>query len=217
MIEYPKIETLYDRDVSTFKVMPDNLRMAEFGIIKSWYVTEKVDGTNVRVMWSAENQKLIFGGRTDNAQMPVTLMQHLSDTFKPEMFFEFDTDVILFGEGYGEKIQKGGGNYRKGVGFRLFDILIGKWWMEPDNVHNIADKFNIKTVPVVDVITDLPKSYEDLANIVGLESSVAQEDDGAGLQPEGIVARSIPLLFCRNSMRLMWKLKYRDFQNGKTS
>ena len=214
MIEYPKIETLYDRDIKTFKVMVDALRMPEFGIIKSWRVTEKIDGTNVRVFWSASDKKLTFGGRTDNAQMPVTLMSYLNETFKPEMFGGFDSDVTLFGEGYGEKIQKGGGNYRKGVAFRLFDVLIGTWWLEPENVNGIAEQLNINTVPFQATITELPKSLSDLVSIVGVLSSTAQEDGGAGLQPEGIVARSCPLLFCRNGGRLMWKLKFRDFPNG---
>jgi len=34
MIEYPKIETLYDRDKETFKVIPDMLRWKEFDLIR---------------------------------------------------------------------------------------------------------------------------------------------------------------------------------------
>jgi len=214
MIEYPKIETLYDRDTSTFKVNPEKIRMPEFEIIKKWHVTEKIDGTNVRVAWLIEEKRLVFGGRTDNAQMPVQLISYLQDTFKPEMFMDFDADVTLFGEGYGEKIQKGGGNYRRGVSFRLFDVLIGKWWLEPDSIANVADRIGICTAPVLGVIESLPTTIVDLVNIVGEHSRTAMLDGGAGLRPEGIVARSMPLLFCRNGGRVMWKLKFKDFPDG---
>lgn len=212
MIEYPKIETLYDRDPKTFKVMIDRVRLPEFNLIKSWHITEKVDGTNIRVEWFASEKKLVFGGRTDNAQMPTNLMVYLQETFKPEMFASFENDMILFGEGYGEKIQKGGGNYRKGVSFRLFDVLIGKWWLENNSVRDIAYKLDIEIVPDLGVITSLPASKFELEVLTQNESKVALWDGGVGMIPEGIVAHTQPLLFTRKGDRLMWKLKFKDFQ-----
>jgi ATP-dependent RNA circularization protein (DNA/RNA ligase family) len=211
MLEYPKIETLYDRDPKTFKVMTDRLRLSEFQIIKSWHITEKVDGTNIRVEWIASEKRLIFGGRTDNAQMPTNLMVYLQETFKPEIFTDFENDMILFGEGYGEKIQKGGGNYRKGVSFRLFDVLIGKWWLEPDSIKAISDKLNIETVPDLGIIRTLPTSKFELEVLTEGKSKVAIWDGGTGCEPEGIVARTHPLLFTRKGERVMWKLKFKDF------
>jgi hypothetical protein len=213
MISYPKIETLYDRDPKTFKVIPEKLRMPEFEIINRWYITEKIDGTNVRVMWNAAEKKLIFGGRTDNAQMPTFLLSYLQETFKPEMFEGFDGDIILFGEGYGEKIQKGGGNYRKGVSFRLFDVLIGRWWLEPSSVIDIAlTKFHIETVPFLGIISNFPQTKEDLNHISGGYSLTSrQENERMDVLPEGVVARSLPLLFNRKGERVMWKLKFKDF------
>ena len=211
MTEYAKIETLYNRDPKTFKVIPGEFRLAEFNNIKEWIVTEKIDGTNIRVIWYADTKGLFFCGRTDAAQIPTNLMVYLQETFKPEMFSEFDKDIILFGEGYGEKIQKGGGNYRKGVSFRLFDVLIGAWWLEPENVAEIAYMLGIKTVPSLGKITNLPESNGDLMLITDMHSHTAYEDGGAGMIPEGIVARTKPLLFTRKGERLVWKLKFKDF------
>jgi hypothetical protein len=211
MIEYPKLETLYDRDPKTFKVMTDRPRLPEFSLIKSWHITEKIDGTNIRIEWFAAEKRLIFGGRTDNAQMPTHLMVYLQETFKPEMFSSFENDMILFGEGYGEKIQKGGGNYRKGVSFRLFDVLIGRWWLENDSIRDIAYRLNIETVPDLGIITSLPTSKFELEILTRNESLVAIWDGGVGTVPEGIVARTQPLLFTRKGDRVMWKLKFRDF------
>ena len=213
MIEFPKIETLYDRDEKTRKVIIDKVRLPEFLAIKEWSVTEKVDGTNIRIGYS--DGKIDIGGRTDNAQIPTFLLSYLRDTFTVDKFAQAFPDggnVVLFGEGYGEKIQKGGGNYRKGVALRLFDVMVGEWWLERDGVIDVASKFNILPVPELGTITYLPQFATDLKTVLrGGQSIAAQEDGGAGLEAEGIVARSVPMLFNRRGHRVMWKLKFRDF------
>jgi len=215
MIEYQKIETVYNRDDKTHRVKVGELRMPEFGNIKLWTITEKVDGTNVRICLSPDGS-VFYGGRTDNAQMPVQLLNYLKEAFSADKLanaFEGprDYDVILFGEGYGEKIQKGGGLYRKGVSFRLFDVLIGEWWLELDSISDIANKLGIRTVPILGRIDSLPASLDALEILTHNQSMVAVEDGGVGCVAEGIVARTSPLLFTRKGERLLWKLKFRDF------
>lgn len=213
MIEYPKIETLYDRNPDTFKVIPDKLRLAEFRNIKRWHITEKVDGTNVRVIW--QDGAVSFNGRADNAQMPPFLFKYLSETFTTahmQSVFQ-DTNVTLYGEGYGAKIQKIGGLYRAGVSFRLFDVLIGRWWLNAGDVAAVADNLGIQSVPSFGEIDYLPNALAHLSfTMSGDRSVVAQQDGGQGLQAEGIIARTDPLLFTRNGNRLMWKLKFKDFE-----
>jgi hypothetical protein len=213
MIEYPKIETLYNRDPETFKVIPTLTRLKEFSIVNSWYVTEKIDGTNIRISWDTEAKTVTFGGRTDNAQIPSLLVNYLQDKFTPEVFAPvFDSSAILFGEGYGEKIQKVGGLYRKGVSFRLFDVLVGNWWLEPESLNEIAASLGIHTVPAIEIIQSLPKTLSDLWDILKVTRSLTSIlDDGAGCEPEGIVARSYPLLLTCSRARVMWKLKIKDF------
>jgi len=212
MIEYPKIETLYDRDERTHKVITSQLWLAEFGNIKTWHVTEKIDGTNVRISFTSPD-KIIFSGRTDNAQMPVKLLDHLLQVFTVDklaaVFQETESEVMIFGEGYGEKIQNGG-NYRSGISFRLFDILIGGWWLEPDSLTAIADGLGVKMVPYLGIIDNLPASRDELASILH-GSVVAAEEKGQEYQAEGIVARTHPLLLRRSGQRLVWKLKFKDF------
>lgn len=212
MIGYPKIETLYDRN-DRFKVMPDALRMPEFGLIQRWLVTEKVDGTNIRIHLAADGS-VVFGGRTDNAQIPAHLVQYLRTTFTDEAVrgaFEPGVSATLFGEGYGAKIQNGGA-YRQGVSFRLFDVLVGEWWLEPNTITDVAAKLNIATVPFLGEIARLPMAPSDLEEVLGGSISiVSQEDGGSGMRAEGIVARTVPGLFTRKGERLMWKLKFKDF------
>jgi hypothetical protein len=59
--------------------------------------------------------------------MPIPLLTHLQNTFTREKMLAVFPDVkkvILFGEGYGPKIQACGGRYRKDVSFILFDVVI---------------------------------------------------------------------------------------------
>ena len=218
MITYPKIETLYVRDMVKHKVLVDELRMPEFGLVKEWYLTEKIDGTNVRVNLDRSGS-VIFGGRTDEAMMHVSLMQYLSETFSPEkMQAAFadrgDADATLFGEGYGPKIQKGGGLYRNTVSFRLFDVRVGQLWLEPDNINAVATTLGVSSVTYVGTYANwLPSRFDDLKHVfrdTGM-SYTAVEDGGRGLQAEGVVARTVPLLLDRRGNRVMWKLKFRDF------
>lgn len=215
-MEYPKIETLYDRDEKTRKVITTKTRLPEFDNIKRWWLTEKIDETNIRILLSPEGS-IRFRGRTDNAQLPALLITYLENTFKLEKMqsvfpHTINSQIILFGEGYGEKIQNGG-NYRKGVAFRLFDVMVDQWWLEPANVEDIAAKLGIQNPPALGLIDSLPTSTADLADILGHDgkSITAFQDGGVGRRAEGIVARTCPLLLTRRGDRLMWKLKFRDF------
>jgi len=215
-MEYPKIETLYNRDMDTFKVTRE-LRCPEFGLIERWALTEKIDGTNVRIFLKADGS-VTFGGRTSKAQMPTHLLEYLQATFPAEKVaaaFDHGTEATLFGEGYGPKIQKGG-NYSPVVRFRLFDVVVlglgGRpWWLEWDDVEDVAGKLGIETVPVVHVY-DGPLTWDGLRGLVGSKSIVARLDEGDPDHiQEGIVARTRPMLLTRRGYPLRWKLKVKDF------
>src|SRR6185369_7978639 len=105
MSEYHKIETLYERDVKTFKVQPGALKNSVYGLIKTWQWTEKIDGTNIRVIWepaivaddsgavpAGRPESLRFGGKTDNAQINAGLMTWLQENVTLEKLREVFPD-----------------------------------------------------------------------------------------------------------------------------
>lgn len=155
MKEYHKIETLFERDMEgTKKLIEGKFRNESVEYLKDneWVFTEKVDGTNIRVYW--DGHRVAIGGRTDNAQLPGDLAQHLHDLFmtnEAEQLFEQkfgETEVYLFGEGYGGKIQSGGA-YSKEKKFILFDVMVGNTFLEREDIEGIARVFNVATVPVL--------------------------------------------------------------------
>lgn len=212
MNEYHKIQTVFKRDPETrFKtLLEDDYSLPELEYLKDneWVFTEKVDGTNIRVMYCAADNYIHFGGKTDRAQIPATLVERLREKFGPismsnaikEIFNE--TDICLYGEGYGEKIQKGGGNYKPTQDFVLFDVKIGDWWLQRKDVEDVANKLEIDIVPILGKGTLI--EMVECAK-VGIAST------WGGFQAEGIVARPSTELKTRSGHRIITKIKCKDF------
>lgn len=207
IIEYPKINTIWKRErEKPCRIMPGQFSRPEFETIDLWHVTEKIDGMNVRVIWDGET--VDFRGRTDRAQMPTNLMAHLKEAFPVEKMKEkFPGPVILFGEGYGAGIQNGG-NYSPDQKFILFDVLIDGWWLEPENVKDVAGCLEIDSVPAF-----CKMSTESAIDLVAGRERLLSEIAPKAIVAEGIVCRSVPGLFNRRGERVMWKLKVKDY-NG---
>ena len=206
-MKYPKIQTLYKRD-DNFKVDPAQIRWPEFAIVKRWLVTEKIDGRNHRVILDADGT-IEHRGRTDRAQFAdfeLEAARSIIDDSLVRATFDPGSTAVLYGELYGPKIQKGG-VYDDRIRFRLFDVLIGDWWLNWPDVEDVADKLGVETVPVIDTVDGFPTCYAELEDLIP-QSEVAAS---MGVQAEGIVARTDPLLFTRRGDRVMWKLKFKDF------
>lgn len=222
---YPKMQSLWKRDMDNDGIIIEgSYSKDEFKNINLWHVTEKIDGMNIRITYNAKNKTLDFRGRTDKAILPVELLDYLKTKFTLSKFqkvFEGNhTQVILFGEGYGGKIQCGG-NYRKDVSFILFDIWISGWWLKPIDVEKIGKQLGIDYVPVLGIYSTTEiismikyKLPNDLANKVYNYKFNKQIHN---LVMEGIVARSSPLVLFRNSNPLMFKLKVKDYEKLKES
>ena len=207
-MEYIKIPNIYKRETyGKNKLIIGEYSSDELRYLKdaNWYFTEKVDGTNIRVIW--DGYRVSFKGRTDRAQIPAHLVNRLEELFggenKEELFEQTfgKKEVILFGEGFGEKIQKGGGLYGP-VDFILFDVYIDGFWLNRGNVFDIADTFDIRTVPVVGVGT-----LDDGVEFVSGHPKSRLRD----AEMEGIVARPMIQMFSRTGDRIIVKIKCRDF------
>jgi len=215
-MRYPKIETAWLRDPDTHKVSPGLHRREEFGLVNKWMITEKIDGMNVRVFWNTITETLEFRGRSDNAQFHPLMLQMLRNEFLVHRLKDaFDDDcgqVILYGEGYGPKVQQGD-RYSEIHRFRLFDVLVDKSWLEWYDIQDVAEKIGIYHVPVlhcdVDYIPTCRRALQDLVT----QSEIAMIHGNHGVLAEGIVARTDPQLYMKNGQRLMWKSKFTDFAN----
>ena len=210
MREYHKIKTVYTRNPETnYKTLIEGeFASPEFKFLadNTWTWTEKIDGMNIRTMWDGES--IIFGGKTDRAQIPAELLNRLNERFllKKELFVKtFDyvnPQVCFYLEGVGPKIQKGGGNYGDKQDVVLFDIRIGEWWLKRTDVEEIAEIFDLPVSPII--------GYGTLYDMIELTKMGFISEYGI-FKAEGIVARPEVELKARNGSRIITKIKFKDF------
>jgi hypothetical protein len=228
-MEYPKINSLWKREGWYFEqdkkkskdyqegrqsFIIGDYANPEFGNIRNWLVDEKVDGTNIRIYFQKSfdgegEPTVVFCGRTANAQLPCHLLERLQEIFTVEKLMQaFPLDpggkVVLYGEGYGPKIQGCGSNYRKDAGFILFDVVVGHWWLQRGDVIDIAMKLGIPIVPSFGILTE-PEIVELVKSKPLSKCSIVPQ------MIEGVVCRSEPLMLFRNQEPVKWKLKCKEF------
>ena len=207
MEKYHKIQTVYLRDpANKYKTLLEGqFALPEFEYLSDneWVFTEKVDGTNIRIDWDCE--RVLFGGRTDKAQIPTFLFAELQYFYPADKFSTVypETPMTLYGEGYGAKIQKGGGNYiPDGVSFVLFDVMIGGNYLDRENVEDIAQHLSVDVVPVV--------GRGNLTDAVEMAREGFKSQWGNHIA-EGLVMRPAVELVSRTGKRIISKIKYKDF------
>jgi len=212
MTEYHKIQTIFKRDEKTnFKtLLYGQYSIPEFEYLKDnqWLWLEKIDGMNLRILW--DGSSVTFAGKTNKADIPKFMLEKLTSLFDSRMFKEkfYEGSVCLYGEGYGNKIQKVGNSYiSTGVNFILFDCKIGHWWMERESLVDIADYFNIDVVPIIGAGT-LNEAIEHCK--AGFKSVISEDKD---LNAEGLVLKPAYELFALNGHRIITKIKTKDFQS----
>ncbi len=218
--EYQKINTLFKRDCNNV-IMPDEWAdpMFEYLANTKWEATEKVDGTNIRIIITSPATEgapvgVAFRGRTDAAQIPGHLLKRLEELFPVDKMTEqfnpavrpLKDTIVLYGEGYGEKIQSGGRYVRGGADFILFDVRVGDWWLLRDKVESIADALGIKAIPFMGYMT-IPEAIEYVRR--GFTSQIAADPT---LPAEGLVLKTPMGLLDRTGHRIVAKVKTVDFR-----
>lgn len=212
MEKYTKIDGIYIRDNVTKKVIIGKYtdKTIEYLNDIEWIGTEKIDGMNIRVCW--DGYDIEFRGRTDRAVIPIKLLEHLKKTFDCHELFEQkfgEKEVILFGEGYGAKIN---GNHldEKDNKFILFDVMVNGHYLDFEDMCDIADYFGIPHVYAYCKYTSL---YELMLMVKrGNLRSLVNPDRLA----EGIVARPLHELQDGYGNRIITKLKRKDlYQEDK--
>lgn len=221
-MQYWKINTIWKRDHETNRVIEGEYSCPEFEVINRWRCFEKIDGTNIRIEWNWERTEnpegqfftgdlnLQFKGRTDAAMIPPHLLAYLQKTFtKEKMAAQFPPDKapngVLFGEGYGPKIQACGGLYADSVGFVLFDVVVGQWILQVEDVKNMAKSLEIPFVPDFGI-----KSTAEAIDFV--KSNPISQFSKYPQMMEGIVCIPEPLMLFRNRTPIKMKLKCKDFR-----
>lgn len=217
-VEYPKTENLYARDPDTMRLITRH-RSEEPSLIARWFVTEKIDGTNMRLLYDPSTGEVEVRGRSDRANiardLEATMLEMCPVDALERVFGEFvgsrDGTVTIFGEGYGAGIQ-GGGDYSPTKTFAAFDIMY-HWpdgkdsWCNPSTSWELFAQLGVSTVPTIPP-SGTGVGLDNLrSHVHELMNSGSRIGGGAS---EGVVARTDPYLFGQNGSRVMFKLKCAD-------
>lgn len=228
---YPKIDTLFERDPTTFKIIPGEFTNKIYKLVREWEWTEKIDGTNIRIMYNPDllNTKLVkdsfdtstgntysvwdcitYGGKEDKSEVPEGVKDYLDETLSVDRLHSLfgEKPVTIYGEGYGAKIQTGKG-YSPTQKFIAYDILVGeRYWLNPYDVEDICIQLGLDVVPHLGKM-EIHEAVEMLSE--GFKSKLG---DGS-MDAEGLVGRPPIPLFDAKHRRLICKLKTCDFEKGK--
>ena len=180
----------------------------EFLKDNEWICTEKIDGMNIGIVW--DSHTVSYQGRTERAQIPDALLNTLNECFggfiNEELFEQKfgEMSVILFGEGYGRRIQVKRG-YKFNPKFILFDVYLPEQdlWLERESIENIAQTFNIEAIPIV-----MRATLQEAVDFVKTKPKSVLNDD---IDMEGLVCKPTVDLLSRVGKRMIVKIKVEDF------
>lgn len=115
--------------------------------------------------------------------------------------------VYIYGEYFGEGIQKCGGRYFDSNDFNVFDIEVQGWWIPKDIRDAYCKRLGLKTVPFIGVST-----LEEFEKMVtdGFTTKVDGAKDPTLIE-EGIVARPIISVKDERGKRIIVKIKHCDY------
>lgn len=198
-IKYPEMKTLFKLipsdekgkkwDATSGEILPETAAL-HFTPIDELVFTEKIDGTNMGIRV------------TDGKVTHVQKREHICDREDRGDAFYFEvgdmiantienknieqlSNVIIYGELCGEKIQKGG-NYFQGRRFIIFDIFdtVTDKFFTWDAVKHFANELGIETVPEINY-DKANLSIENVKDFILSQKSVFNTNFGA----EGMVIR----------------------------
>lgn len=212
MKEYNKIDAIFNRDMEgTKKLIDGSFRSETVEYLKDmpWIFTEKIDGTNIGIVW--DGHRVTYQGRTQTSSVQANVLNKLLELFgtnEVEELFEQkfgEMNVILYGEGYGAKVQKGGENYRSDVSFILFDVYLPEQdlFLKRDGVEDIARTFGIDVVPII-MTSTIQEAIDFVKTNPVSTIGVAKM--------EGVVGHPLVELRDRLGKRLIVKIKACDFK-----
>lgn len=167
-----------------------------------------------------DGESVIFKTRTDKGECRPCLLPFLNDVFTFERMKEVfpkvtpDMPVCLYGEGIGKGIQKDGDKYSAHPILVLFDIRVGRHWLEKDDVIDIAVKFGLRVAPRVpflrfgDVQANIGPLHQIVRYLKEEPNSLFSSDSIRKM--EGVIGRTDPYLYDNKGNRIMFKLKVKD-------
>ena len=218
--KYPKIRSLFKRD-NQFKFTENytSTSLQEFSEKNfKWSCYEKIDGMNMRIYCNYEREEFKYFGRTDSADIPEHLKPELDKIIesakknKEEIKQTLQFNIfVLFGEGFGHKIQKGGLYLGKETACHAFDgyaYIVTKenqykgFWLDEKKLDALLKILKVEKVPSFGHITT--------GSAVEMVKKGFASKYGTA-KAEGLILKTDFPVFDSFGERLIFKVKTKDF------
>ncbi|MCK9441174.1 MAG: hypothetical protein M0Q13_07115 [Methanothrix sp.] len=177
-------------------------------MFKECYALEKIHGTSVHISWKNSNISFFSGGAE------YLLFTSLFDKeFLKSKFLERSlSDITIYGEAYGGKMQNMRETYGDKLRFVAFDVLIDNIWLNVEQAERFVKYFNLDFVPYVKCSTDI-----EVLN--ALRDSPSEQAVKCGItvpkKREGVVIRPLVEMITSDGSRVIAKHKIAEF--GETA
>jgi len=228
MMEIQEINTFtkYNKFSSPFKKDEQFLNTAELTQdlpSGKWIITEKIDGSNIRIILTKPNEegkreiligsrKLILNVGDKTSKQYLDCLKEINLNKLKEYFKDVNSSVIIYGEGYGAGVQKGG-IYSPVKNFRVFDVRIGLAYQDWSFVEKVCIDNQLNIVPVVAISSSNICYHDCLYELNEHKETMIKE--GTGGLSEGLVYKFEPVLLNKYGERLIFKVKHKDFKEYK--
>lgn len=234
--KYPSIMTYHNLGEKG-SLIESHVDNRDFSSYNECYITEKIDGTNARIIFIngdyiiGSREELLFakGDRIVNPQLSIVkTIKGIAEQLR----YSSDSSIsVLYGEVYGGNVTQASKQYTndKTFGFRVFDIAevqlsifenhldkISSWrehggqiFANVEQIGLFAERYGLETVPYISIIDGKEFPMDRLSTYKFLQR-FAETKAGINMsgKAEGIVVRS----FDRSLIR---KIRFEDYERTK--
>jgi len=216
--KYEKIKSPFIKD-ENFKNTSELAQKLPRG---NWKKFEKVDGTNIRIIFDNIDElgkRHVYVGSKNNilnyddknSQYYLNCLTNININKLIKYFQDIPNIIVIYGEGYGQGIQKGG-IYSLSKDFAVFDIVIGNTYQDYEYINKVCVDNQLYQVPYVEDVEELTY-FECMDSLKKFQNTLIL--NGNGGKPEGLIYKFEPVLFNKYHERLIFKIKFKDFMLEK--
>jgi hypothetical protein len=213
--KYGKINSPFEKDDKFFNTR----KLLQYIPKGKWIKMEKIDGTNIRIILNKQDENkdreifigtrnLILNEEDKNSKYYIDCLKDVNLNKLKEYFKDIKPTIVIYGEGYGKGINKGGG-YTQDKNYRIFDIKIGSAYQDFEYVKKVCVDNQLNIVPVISYDCVEVNYEECVLSLNKFENTLINE--GEGKLPEGIIYKFEPVILNKYGERLIFKVKRKDF------
>jgi hypothetical protein len=182
-------------------------------LFKRVYALEKLHGTSSHLTFK-EGKVVYFSGGENHQTFVKCFDEEVLLAKMKEIFHEPPSEVTVYGEAYGGKMQKMSATYGTKARFIAFDVMISGKWLQAEQAKRLVENLGLEFVPfnLVDCTREALDAERDIPSRVGVANAL--KDGVVDYVPrpaEGIVIRPVVELVYPGGDRIIAKHKRDDF------